>query len=251
MLFPEVIKRLQEEYEKRNTIEELNTLQPDPLMVAKRYKEEYSALVCALFAYGNAKNIVSFLNTLDMNLLDEKEAHIKKALQATYYRFQTPLDVQAFFITLSRLKREHISLESLFLEGYQKQANVLDGLASLLQALYDINPYRSQGYQFLLGTIPTLCPKSPYKRWNMYFRWMVRCDALDFGLWKGVHPKDLLVPLDTHTFHVGKQLGFIKRKSYDFKAVLELTHALARIEPLDPVKYDFALYRLGQENIIV
>jgi uncharacterized protein (TIGR02757 family) len=117
--------------------------------------------------------------------------------------------------------------------------------------LYDINLYRSRGYQFLLGTIPQANPHSPYKRWHMYLRWMVRKDHLDLGLWHGVDTKDLLIPLDTHTFALGKKLGLIQRKSYDFKAVLELSQALQKIDPSDPVKYDFALYRLGQEKILL
>jgi len=34
------------------------------------------------------------------------------------------------------------------------------------------------------------------------------------------------------------------------KAVLELTENLKKFDSFDPIKYDFALYRLGQEKII-
>ncbi len=84
----------------------------------------------------------------------------------------------------------------------------------------------------------------------MYLRWMVRRDALDMGLWQGVRRADLLVPLDTHTFHVSRRLGLLKRRQYDLKAVFELTDRLRAFDPADPVKYDFALYRLGQENLL-
>jgi uncharacterized protein (TIGR02757 family) len=82
----------------------------------------------------------------------------------------------------------------------------------------------------------------------MYFRWMVRRDALDLGLWKGIDPADLIIPLDTHTHRVALKLGLLERKSYDMKAALKLTRQLQRFDPDDPVKYDFALYRLGQEG---
>ncbi len=126
--------------------------------------------------------------------------------------------------------------------------DVMEGLASIISYIYDLNPYRSRGYEFLIGKIPTNKSNSPYKRWHMYLRWMVRSDSLDMGIWNSVSKQDLLVPLDTHTFKVGKKLGLIKRKSYDFKAVLELTDSFKKIDDKDPVKFDFALYRLGQEK---
>jgi uncharacterized protein (TIGR02757 family) len=78
---------------------------------------------------------------------------------------------------------------------------------------------------------------------------MVRSDNLDMGLWKRVDKKDLLIPLDTHTFKVSQKLGLLKRKSYDLKAVLELTENLKKFDKSDPVKYDFAIYRIGQERL--
>jgi uncharacterized protein (TIGR02757 family) len=84
----------------------------------------------------------------------------------------------------------------------------------------------------------------------MYLRWMVRKDNLDMGLWKKIDKKDLIMPLDTHTFNVAKRLKLLKRKSYDLKAAIELTERLKQFDSSDPVKYDFALYRLGQEQIV-
>ena len=102
----------------------------------------------------------------------------------------------------------------------------------------------------MIGKIPKAKPLSPYKRWNMYIRWMVRCDNIDFGLWKRVSKSDLIIPLDTHTFKVSKKLGLINRKTYDYKAAVLLTQKLKEFDKNDPVKYDFALYRLGQEGVV-
>lgn len=251
MTFDQIVSLLNKEANKRNHVEEISLNRPDPLMVASRHKDEFSALICALFAYGNVPAIIQFLESLDFSLLDADENKIAQTLENHYYRFQNAQDIQALFITLSRLKKGMGSLESVFVPAYQKKSDVMDGLRAVIGLLYDINAYRSRGYQFLLGTIPPITPASPYKRWHMYLRWMVRKDHLDLGLWHGVETKDLLVPLDTHTFALGKKLGLIQRKSYDFKAVLELSHALQKIDPSDPVKYDFALYRLGQEKILL
>ena len=243
-----VYELLKKEALLRNTIQELNNNKPDPLLIASKYKDEYIALICALFAYGNVKSIVKLLNSFDYSLLDASDATIAKKLKNYYYRFQSNKDILEFFKTMKQLKK-HSSIELKFYEGYSKNHSVMDGLATLISFMYDLNSYRSRGYEFLLGKVPTSKNNSPYKRWHMYLRWMVRSDNLDLGLWKSVDKKDLLVPLDTHTFNVGQKLGLIKRKSYDFKAVLELTEAFKKIDINDPVKFDFALYRIGQEKI--
>jgi uncharacterized protein (TIGR02757 family) len=81
----------------------------------------------------------------------------------------------------------------------------------------------------------------------MYLRWMVRNDErdVDFGLWKEIEPKHLLLPLDVHTGNVGRKLGLLKRKQSDLTAVEEITHNLRNFDPQDPVKYDYALFGLG------
>jgi uncharacterized protein (TIGR02757 family) len=241
-------KRLDYEVLLRDEISELSEDRPDPMLVAREYRDEVISLVCALFAYGNAKQIVKFLRSLDFTLLDSSEDKIRDALKNHYYRFQNPTDVAEFFITLKRAK-ELGTLESLFLKGYKESRSILDGLASLISRLRELNDYTSQGYNFLLGTPPTSKSKSTYKRYNMYLRWMVRSDSIDLGLWSGVKRSDLLMPLDTHTFKVSQRLGLLKRKSYDLKAVIELTNALKEFDIDDPIKYDFALYRIGQEGL--
>jgi uncharacterized protein (TIGR02757 family) len=221
----------------------------DPLRVAKPYKDDIIALTCALFAYGNAKLIEKFLLSLDFSILDDDEAIIKEKLKGRYYRFQTNEDVVEIFKTFARFKKKY-SLKDVFLSGYKAKESILDGLRELISILYDINLYRSNGYEFLLGKIPSQNPSSPYKRWNMFLRWMVRDDELDMGLWKGVKKSSLLMPLDVHTFNVSKKLGLLNRKTYDFKAVLELTQTLKSFDANDPIKYDFAIYRLGQSKKI-
>ena len=245
----EVYRLITDEQKKRDTKYELSLERPDPLLVASKYKDEFVSLICALYAYGNASQIVKFLSSLDFSLLDSDFEEIEKKLVGKYYRFQSAEDTTQFFMTLAKIKKDK-TLESVFLEGYEKNHKVIEGVFSLIEYIYDSNPYRSRGYEFLIGKLPKKKITSPYKRWNMFLRWMVRDDKLDFGLWKSVKKSDLLIPLDTHTFNVGKKLGLIDRKSYDFQAVLELTQSLKDIDENDPVKYDFALYRLGQERLI-
>jgi len=241
---------LDQEVKKRNSDSELSYDKPDPLLIATKYNNETVALICALFAYGNAKLIVKFLDSLDFSLLEASDEVIKKSLSKHYYRFQKSEDVMALFIALKRLKKLD-TIENIFYEGYKKEENILDGLWNFIETLKEVYPYESRGYKFLIGSVPKK-PNSTgtYKRYLMYLRWMVRKDALDLGLWTKINKKDLLMPLDTHTFKVSQKLGLLERKTYDMKATIELTNKLKTFDSLDPIKYDFALYRLGQERLV-
>jgi len=240
---------LDKEVQIRNSSSELSYAKPDPLFIASRYQDETIALICALFAYGNAGRIVKFLDSLDFSLLESSEKNIHKELSSHYYRFQKSKDVTAFFIALKRLK-EIDSIENIFYEGYRKEHNILDGLWQFIDTLKNIYTHKTQGYDFLTGSVPKKINNiGTYKRYMMFLRWMVRKDKLDMGLWSKIDKKDLLMPLDTHTFKISQKLGLLKRKSYDMKAVFELTDQFKKWDSNDPVKYDFALYRLGQEKI--
>ena len=111
----------------------------------------------------------------------------------------------------------------------------------------------SKGYAFLVGKSPKkdknnkikLIGNSPYKRWNMYLRWMVRSDEIDPGGWTSLRPNQLIVPLDVHLHRVAIQFGLTQRKSADLKAAVEVTESLRRADPLDPLRFDFALTRPG------
>lgn len=248
---------LDNEVNQRNKKDELSFEKPDPLFIAKKYEDEYISLACALFGYGKASLIIKFLHSLNFDLLEEKEETIKKELKDFYYRFQNSDDVINFFIALKRLK-EQKSLNEIFYKGYKKDNSLLEGMDYLINEIRNINPYTSQGYNFLVGSglkrdkennIKEI-GNSTNKRWFMYLRWMVRHDELDMGLWKNISKKDLIMPLDTHTFNVSKKLGLLNRKAYDLKSAIEITEKLKTFDPEDPVKYDFALYRIGQEKII-
>jgi len=94
---------------------------------------------------------------------------------------------------------------------------------------------------------------SAAKRINMFLRWMVRNDGkgVDFGLWKNFKAYDLLCPLDLHSGNIARKLGILERKNNDWLAVEELTANLRTFDPLDPVKYDFALFGTGVNEKLV
>lgn len=242
--------RLDLEVSKRNKIGEISEENLDPIIVAYRYKDPTISLVCALFSYGNVKQIVKFLNSLDFSLLEKNDDEIRVALKDHYYRFQKSEDIITLFIALKRVNSLN-SLEEIFRVAYEKESSVVDGINAIINKLQEVYPYSSRGYTFLIGKITTKTKGAgALKRWMMYLRWMVRDDNIDMGLWSSVKRKDLLMPLDTHTFNVGKKLGLIKRKTYDLEAAIELTQALQNFDEEDPLKYDFPLYRIGQKKLL-
>ena len=242
-------KRLDEEVEKRNTATEVSQDKLDPILVAHRYKDPTISLICALFAYGNVKQIVKFLDSLDFSLLRASDEEIKEALKNHYYRFQKSEDVIALFIALKRVN-EKSTLEEIFKSGYNRDNSVIDGINELIKTLHAEYPQNTQGYNFLTSKITTKTKGAgALKRWMMFLRWMVRDDNIDMGLWSEIDRADLIIPLDTHTFNVSKKLGLLERKTYDLQAAIELTKTLKTFDKNDPLKYDFALYRIGQEKI--
>jgi uncharacterized protein (TIGR02757 family) len=247
----DIKKRLDAEVQKRNKTDEVSLDKLDPILVAKRYEDPTISLVCALFAYGNVKQIVKFLDSLDFGLLEKSDEEIRESLKNHYYRFQKSQDVVALFIALKRLN-EKTTLEDVFKSGYLKNHNVIDGINELIKTIQELYPHATQGYNFLIGKITTKTKGAgALKRWMMFLRWMVRDDNIDMGLWSEVDKSDLIIPLDTHTFNVSRKLGLLHRKTYDLQAAIELTEQLKIFDKKDPLKYDFALYRIGQEKIVL
>lgn len=243
-------ERLDSEVKKRDSEHELCDERLDPIIVAHRYKDETISLICAMFAYGNVKQIVKFLNSLDFSLLKQSDEVIREGLKHHYYRFQNSDDIIALFIALKRLNSVG-TIEDTFKKGYEKGKSVIEGVNEVIRTLQQLYPYNSMGYNFLISQVTTKTKGAgALKRWMMYLRWMVRRDNIDMGLWSSIDRADLIIPLDTHTFNVSKKLGLLSRKSYDLEAAIELTKKLKEFDKDDPLKYDFALYRIGQEKLL-
>lgn len=216
-------KVLDEEYLKKNSEENLFSY-ADPLLIAREYKNVYISLLAALFAYGSAKQIVKFLQGLDFSFLQASDEKIRKKLKGKIYRFQNEKDVQEIFITMKRL--QDFDLQELFLKEIKKSGEIVDGISALISLLYSLNSYESSGYKFFFGSNFIKEAKSTYKRYNMFLRWMIRKKDIDLGLFPKISPSKLLLPLDVHTHKVSLALGLCTRKSYDFKAVMEITEKL-------------------------
>jgi len=228
---------------------DISTIEPDPLQLVLRQRhpldQEVAGLVAAAFAYGRADIIVANMGTVLARMspsphqylmaFDRKEAMRRFAGFA--HRFHKTPDLVAFLARLSAAIRTHGSLGALFRQCYdERDADIGPSLARFVRAL------RGDEMQYVL-TSPD--DGSACKRMNLFLRWMVRRTSPDLGLWTFVDPAKLVVPLDTHVHRIATFLGLNRRKTADWKAARALTDRLARFDRADPVRYDFALCRLG------
>jgi len=162
-------------------------------------------------------------------------------LEGFVYRTFNSTDLTHFVRALRFIYKEHGGLEAV-LSRYQTEDSLQPSIHQLKQLFFSIpHPDRTRKH------LPDPFTGSAAKRVNMYLRWMVRTDnrGVDFGIWKQLSPSILSCPLDVHTGNVGRKLGLINRKQNDSKAVMQLDEQLRILDPIDPVKYDFALFGLG------
>lgn len=222
---------------------------PDPLQFLYRYTDradrEAAALICACFAYGNVtqilKNLTLILGKMTAPhrfILKSTPTQLTKAFAGFKYRFTTRQELCEFLLSMKRVLKKYGSLEDCFLAHDDPAAptvcTALRGLARELRRGADI-----------ASLVPDPDKSSALKRLNLFVRWMVRTDEVDPGGWTRVDPARLIVPLDVHMHRVAHMLGLTARRSADMKTAVEISRALARFCPQDPVKYDFCLTRFG------
>jgi len=143
------------------------------------------------------------------------------------------------------------SLKKLFLSGYQEtDSNTKNAIANFsdffLQTALNEFGVLSRGLKFMF---PLPEKRSACKRMNLFLRWMVRKDDLDFGLWNEISTSKLIIPVDTHVARICKQLKLTKRKNVSWQMAEEITDNLKKFDINDPVKYDFAICHIGMRKL--
>jgi uncharacterized protein (TIGR02757 family) len=162
------------------------------------------------------------------------------------YRFNRPGDLAAFCVAARDILEAHGSLGAFFAAGYAaSDADVgpaldrfVDGFFSDRAGAVFPRGRFSYGYRHWF---PRPSTGGACKRLNLYLRWMVRREPPDFGLWRGIPPSALLIPVDVHIENMARSLGLTRRKSRNWRMAVEITARLRALDPDDPVKYDFAL----------
>ncbi len=164
-------------------------------------------------------------------------ATFMRALQQMVIKYGTLEN--AFVSQLEKV--QEVYEESAFAKAYLRKSPVQVAISLFKKEFFAIeHQQRTQKH------VSDPVKNSSAKRINMYLRWMVRADnGVDFGIWKKLDTSQLSLPLDVHTGAVARKLGILKRKQNDARAVAELDKYLRKLDPVDPIKYDFALFGLG------
>lgn len=254
---------LDEKYDRYNRVDFIHS---DPISIPHQFTKkediEIAGFLAATIAWGQRVTIINNSNKL-MKLMGDSpydfvmgaKAKDLKRFEGFKHRTFNSVDTVFFIQSLQNIYKKHGGLQDVFLFGSdnskrQKELSLLDAIMNFRAIFFSIpHPSRTGKH------VSNPSENSSAKRLCMYLRWMVRNDkrGVDFGLWSPVKLKKnvvpstalLMCPLDVHTGNVGRKLGLLKRTQNDWKAVEELTNNLRMLDPIDPVKYDFALFGLG------
>ena len=238
----------------------------DPLTWPRAYDRpadrEVVAFVAAALAYGNVRQIDRSLHDLFGRVGRSPSAFARdfvpgksdRALEGFYHRFNTDRDLSALFHLIGQMLRGWGSIEA-FWESVQDDrdhGDIADRAARFIHAALelDLDPYypaiKSTKRPSFLYLLPQADGPSACKRLNLFLRWVVRPDdGIDLGLWTVEKPSALEFPIDTHILRLSKYLGATRRKDAGAKTRREVTAFFRRIDPADPVRFDFSLCRLG------
>ncbi len=236
----------------------------DPVELVHRFSDardiEIAGLLASSLAYGRVESIKKAIEKV-MDVMDWKpyrfvmEFSPKKdgrLFEDFLYRFNDGRDIAALLYFAKQMIAECGSIEGFFLKGYSLGATPMrEALERFTESVLSLDSggiYGTKGLPSSAGVrffFPAPSTGSACKRLNLYLRWMVRREEPDFGIWKRVSPSDLIIPLDTHMARISRLIGLTGRRNPCWKMAEEITATLKRLAPEDPVKYDFAITRLG------
>ena len=235
---------------KANQYEIIDFITSDPIQIPHRFKQkedvEIAGFLTASIAWGNRLSILKSANKM-MALMDNAPYdfiinHKKRDLsifEGFVHRTFNATDLTFFVRSLQNIYKNHQGLENVFSSNNPSLQDTIHDFKSIF---FEIDhPQRT------LKHVSDPLKGSAAKRLNMFMRWMVRSNTkgVDFGIWKQHSPAQLSIPLDVHTGNIARKLNLIQRKPNDSKTLRELDKKLRKFDPVDPVKYDYALFGLG------
>ena len=243
----------------------LKHLANDPLSFCHRYADphdrEVAAVIASTFAYGGIKIILRTLESIFAELGPSPRRFVErftpqsglKTFSRFKHRFNDGRDLCALLWGIRRMLEQNGSIKDFFLAGHDSSAedltNSLNSYTSSVLGL-DYSPVFGQSCAPAGSYFPFMFPApasgSACKRLCMFLRWVIRPeDGIDLGIWHGISPSQLVIPVDTHIQRICGYLGFTRRKSADRRMAQEITAHLRTLNPYDPVRYDFSLAHLG------
>ena len=249
----DVLERLYTRYNHHRLIK------PDPLQFVYQYSNqtdmEIAALLAAMLAYGRVLHIQKSLTDLlgrmggsPFEFVRNFDKDKRGKLKSFKHRFTAGDDISDLLELLRGVLGKFGGLEEFFVQGYNPHdKNIIPALSKFCDSLLDMHVKNTNGCirKGLSYLLVRPAGGSACKRLNLFLRWMVRDDDVDTGLWKSIDKAKLIVPIDVHMGRLCRILEFYSRKTVSLAAAVEITEGFAEIEPADPVKYDFALSRIG------
>lgn len=238
-------------------------LPTDPLSVVHRFEDpldqEVAAVLAAGLAYGRVDTILASVGDALARMGGRPHAFVRRfeprdarRFDGFVHRFNTGRDLALLCLGLRQVYEAHGSLGAFFERGYARtDPHTGSALTSYTARFLDLDlrplsPTRAlaagEGVRWFFASP---ADGSACKRLNLQLRWMVRRGGLDLGLWRGVDPAHLVMPLDTHVARICGYLGLTARRSVGWRMALEVTEALRALDPADPTRYDWAICRLG------
>jgi uncharacterized protein (TIGR02757 family) len=234
----------------------------DPIQIVRRFARpddrEVVGFIAASLAFGRVTSVLQSIERVLAVAGRSPAAYVRRfdprrdgvRFKDIVHRWTRGPDLVALLWVQRQMIDASGSIEQFFVDGDDPSADDIGpgidsfstrALALDLKAAYGRVPRRpGVGYFF-----PRASAGSGCKRLNLFLRWMVRRDALDLGVWTKVSPARLVVPLDTHVIRVGRCLGLTKYTSPGWAMARDITASLRRLDPADPVKYDFSLCHIG------
>jgi len=239
--------------EKHDLYNNPSFIEADPISIPHRYEtlqdREISGFLTATIAWGRRDLILRGAGILMEKMGNAPHSFITEAPDDYFVRFSdfvyrtfNGIDCILFIRSLRKIYHSYNSMEDIIAEGMKEDGELTSGIGHLRSLFFsDCHQRRSEKH------FADIKAGAAGKRLNMFLRWMVRHDnrGVDFGLWRRISPSQLYIPLDFHSGNTARKLGLLKRNASDWKAVAELTEVLREFDPVDPVRYDFALFGLG------
>ncbi len=225
---------------------------PDPLEFLFDYPDlpdrEIVGIIASSLAYGRVeqilKSVSSVLNIMNRSpylfITETSEQSILERFAGFKHRFTTGEELALMLIGIKQVLEKYATIKNCFVSCYHKDDKTF--LKPLTFLVDQLTVKLVGGANSLL---PSPCRKSACKRLYLFLRWMIRHDHVDPGGWHDLPQSKLIIPLDVHMHRISRALGLTSRKQADMKTAVEITQGFKKISPNDPVRYDFALTRLG------
>ncbi len=225
-------------------------ISPDPLEFVYKYDEvrdkEVVGMIASSLAFGNLKQILKNLDRVFTMMQPSPYLYVKNTtkekMQEDFkdfkHRMATGNELARLIGNMKDIIEKYGSLYDCFMKGYSpKDETILNPLLTFAKHL------KTSDADFVRILVPNPDKMSGFKKLNLFLRWFIRKDDVDLGLWKGISPSQLIMPVDIHIHNFGYYFGFTNRKQTDMKTALEITSVFRQINPEDPVKYDFSVTR--------